>query len=226
MIIPKKLQSFDYYRSKLPLYLQNSEGFEEHFKIWYDFLVGSYDEITESRTDNNGVIGSLEEVLRAINVFSDDFPIENSDMLDKLGSIFGLSRYVNLTYSDSEGLHENESIVLSNDEFLLLIKAQIIKDYFDGSYVQAKEYYENANLFIVTKNDTSPASLLVYLNNIPDSQYSYSENVQKLFLAGKLNIKSMGIKYNYAIQDLNSVLIWKNTDGADVHGWDGGQWAI
>lgn len=214
MILPEKLQDWNYYVNKLPLYLQNSEGFLSHFRIWYDLLVGS--------GEQNGVLGSCEEILNNINVFAEDY-VPNSDMLDKLGNIFGLSRNVKATYNDN-GTTKTEYLTLDDHDFLLLIKAQIIKDYFDGSYVQAKEYYENAGLYIVTKNDDSPATLRVYLNDIPNSDYTYSDNVRKMFLSGMLSIKSMGIMYNYSIQDLNVLLIW---DGTNLtYGWDGGQWAI
>lgn len=216
MLLPEKLMDFKYYRQKLPLYLQNSEGFVEHFKIWYDLLVGQQDEKT-------GVVGSLESVLSKINIFSDDFVNDSSDMLDKLGALFGVSRRLVVTYQNN-GTSTTEELNLDNDDFLYLIKAQIIRNYSDGTYAQANEYYNNAKLFVLTKNDDTPGRVRIYLNDISDSSYSYSDNVKKMFLSGLLNIKHLGIQYLYSIQNLRQILIWDNADSEIT--WDGGQWAI
>lgn len=224
-ILIDKLKSFDYYKQKLPLYLQNSYGFIEHFRIWYDLLVG--------QSNVTGVVGVSDTILDLIGIFDADY-IEKlnvyegsesgtkSDLLDKLGNLFGVKRGVRVTYYNSSNTLVSENITLDNKDFLLLIKAQVIKNYCNGSYLQIKEYYENSGLFIVTKNTTSPATVDIYLNDIPDSKYTYSENVRKLFLSGLLNIKSMGIRYLYSIQSLFDILIWDN----ETKGWDEGAWAI
>ena len=38
-VLIDKLSTFKYYEEKLPLYLQNSYGFKEHFRIWFDLLI-------------------------------------------------------------------------------------------------------------------------------------------------------------------------------------------
>lgn len=223
-VLIDKLKSFDYYKDKLPIYLQNSYGFIEHFRIWHDLLIG--------QSENTGVVGASDTMLDLLDIFSDDYldklnaleDSENgtkSDLLDKLGGLFGLRRGLKVTYiDDTETVSEN--ITLDNKDFLLLIKAQIIKNYCNGTYAQIKEYYEKSGLYIVSKNASSPATLNIYLNNIEGSSYEYSENVKKMFLAGLLNIKSMGIQYNYSIQMLQELLIWDSS----VKGWDQGAWAI
>ena len=59
-IIPQKLQDFEYYKSKIPLYLQNSEGFQEHFRIWYDLLV-------------DGVVKNADILLNMLLIFDKDY---------------------------------------------------------------------------------------------------------------------------------------------------------
>ena len=38
-MIINKLKSWNYYKEKIPLYIQNSYGIVEHFKILFDLLV-------------------------------------------------------------------------------------------------------------------------------------------------------------------------------------------
>ena len=129
-ITPNELKQFEYYVRKCPLYLQNCENFIEHFRIWFDFLVGN--------ASNNGIVGTGDTLLNYMNIFADDYPVNDAtDLLDKLGSIFGLKRNFK-----SGGTVFN----LDNADFLLLIKATIIKNYSNGTYAQMKEFYKQAGL--------------------------------------------------------------------------------
>lgn len=270
-ILPVELQSFSYYKNKLPLFLQNSHGFIEHFQIWYDFLTtqvecsdsllylldifdenyleyirdlpgseahnpqGIFETLnnTEFPTDNIDVESSqyTEYIFRRLNEFefgdssslpsfSEDYG-DKCDILDKLGLIFGVRRNFSCTYIDEDDQIITEEISLNNQEFLILIKAQIIKNYCVGSYSQIKEYYDWAGLQIYMMNGPGQATLSLYL--ISSDEYDYSDNVKKMFLSGLLRIESVGIQYFSKIVTFGDQLKW---DGFGIHEvWDVGVWA-
>lgn len=226
-IIPDQLQSFDYYKDKLPVYLQNSEGFQTHFKIWYDFL-------------KQGVVKNADILLNLLLIFDKNYltylqqldadmsPTSfTCDILDKLGSIFGVTRHFTVEY-EVEGKKVSELLTLDNNDFLILIKAQIIKNYCEGTREQISEYYKTVGLQLYVQTDnTSDATANLYLTTgSGDTQYSYSENVKKMFLGGMLRIESVGIKYQEAFVDISRLLFWDTINAEATNGWDGGEWII
>ena len=226
-IIPDKLQSFDYYKDKLPVYLQNSEGFQTHFKIWYDFL-------------KQGVVKNADILLNLLLIFDKNYltylqqlDVDMSptsftcDILDKLGSIFGVTRHFTVEY-EVEGKKVSELLTLDNNDFLILIKAQIIKNYCEGTREQISEYYKSVGLQLyVQTDDTSDATANLYLTTgSGDTSYNYSENVKKMFLGGMLRIESVGIKYQEAFVDISRLLFWDTINAEATNGWDGGEWII
>ena len=88
-----------------------------------------------------------------------------------------------MTYKNDNDEDVTEDLSLNNEDFLLLIKAQIIKNYCEGTYEQIKGYYNSAGLdvFLITTEDG--ASAHVYLATPPDST-KYSLNVEKMFKSG------------------------------------------
>lgn len=253
-VLHEKLQSFDYYFYKLPSFLQQSEGFVEHFRIWYDILVGMHDV-----RNNTGVVGSADTLFNLLNIFDqeidDNGNIINhyleyvnslpdseegyaSDILDKLGSLFGVKRSFEVTYTNQEGL-QRRCLHLNNHDFLILIKAQIIKNYCNGTYEQIKRYYESVGLFVYITTSTEPATSNVYLISVTnDAVYTPSEDVQAMFFAGLLTIQSMGITYRHALVSLDKLLIWskaaddsqdevlESNGWGDASGENGGTWVV
>lgn len=224
-VLVKDLKNFDYYVKKIPLYLQNDEKFLSHFKIWYEFLIG------EEEKENDGLIGTGDTLLDLFNIYDENYLDKinkyGEDFLNKLANLFNIRRSFSVKYSDGQKEHL-DSITLNNEELLLFIKARIIRNYSDGSYGQMRRFYEKNNLLIFLKWD-SPAAARVYLLKIPGSSEEYSENIQKLFLAGLLNIESMGIIYTYSIQDFDKMLIWDkkiSEETTGYKGWDNGEWVI
>ena len=216
-ILPKELSDFKYYVKKCPLYLQNDENFLEHFKIWFDFMIG--------KANASGCIPVSDTLLSLINVFDYDYINKlnslgegNSDILDKLGSIFNIRR--NLSITD-----ENNTIQLNlnDNDFLLFLKAQIIKNYSDGTYSQMREFYDKSGLEICFDYSGSTNAMVgVFLFNSLD----VSDDVKQLFKAGLLTIQSMGIQYIYSIQDIATLGIWDNESNPAQTGWDGGKWSL
>lgn len=262
-ILNDKLKDFNYYVRKLPMFLQQSEGFIEHYRIWYDMLVGDL----ETKINNTGVVGVADTLFNLLNIFDqtidnngniidnylkfisdlgeqsraeyEDYELDKdyvSDILDKIGSLFGVRRSFELTYTNANGT-QRKYVELNNRDFLILIKAQIVKNYCDGTYEQIKQYYESVGLYVYVTTATIPATSDVYLVNFSGSTaYSPSENVQAMFFAGLLTIQSMGIAYRHAYVSLDRILIWDGFD--NTYGWgedvevmgqimtDGGQWVL
>ena len=222
-IINEKIYNFDYYVKKLPLYLRNSDGFIEHFRIWFDLLTS----VVENSDQILNLINIFdEEYLTRINELDESVEKNKSDFLDKLGAIFNVKRNFSVTYI-SEGSPVIKQLSLDNKEFLLLIRAQIIKNYSDGSYIQMRKFYDSAKLKIYFYSN-SPASVQVYLLNIPGSaDFDYSNNVLDMFYAGLLCIESMGITYAYSQQNYDDILVWADEDELlGYNEWDDGEWAI
>lgn len=235
-LLPNTLTDFNYYKRKLPLYLRNDEAFLSHFKIWFDFLIGEID------NSNDGLEGAGEKLLNLIDIFESDYleklsELENytdnsSDFLDKLGSIFNIRRNFSVSYKpeDSEVIKTFE-LNLNNEEFLLFIKSQIIKNYSDGSYYQMRQFYDSAGLNIYFgSDDNSNAEVRVYL--LDTSVTIYSDNIKHLFNSGLLTIKSMGIGYNHSIQQYSKMLVWDKEVDENYTGWatdnedTAGEWVL
>ena len=232
--LPEKIESFDYYKEKLPLYLQNSYGFLEHFRIWYELL--------KSDKPETSVVNVGNLILYLMNIFDKDFLEtiaglegsgagegdygDTSDILDKLGDLFGVSRTFTCTYVDEHSQTVTEQLNLNNENFLILIKCQIIKNYCEGTYKQISDYYRAAglNVFMFTYA-TDPATCYLYLVEILESD-NYSEDVRTMFLAGMLRIESMGITYVNILTNptVTGFLVW-DTNESDKY-WDEGAWAI
>ena len=226
--VPDKIKSYEWYYNKLPLYLKNSYGFSEHFKIWYELLISG---------DKNGIVNVGDTLLYLFNIFDENFlqTIANlpdsgategncgtvSDFLDKLGYLFGVIRNFSVTYKNDNNENVTEDLSLNNEDFLLLIKAQIIKNYCEGTYEQIKGYYNSAGLdvFLITTEDG--ASAHVYLGATPDST-KYSLNVEKMFKSGLMRIESMGITYTEGVRALDWFLTWDSTKAKEY--WDAGVW--
>lgn len=252
-VLHSKLKSFDYYVNKLPMFLQQSEGFIEHYRIWYDLLVG------EINTNNTGVVGVGDTLFNLLNIFDQKIDdagnitnhyltylnsLPNSDegyaadILDKIGSLFGVKRSFEVQYDNVEGT-QKKYIYLDNHDFLILIKAQIVKNYCEGTYEQIKSYYESVGLYVYVTTSSEPATSNIYLAYFTgDNEYKPSENVQAMFFAGLLTIESMGIVYRRAFVNLDELLLWsKAADESsepvlEERGWsndevgNGGIWVV
>ena len=214
-MLPIRLLDFDFYKDKLPLYLRTSETFLEHFKIWYELLL--------KNDANADVIFSLINIFddNILNIIADmdgsgatdENPYGDvSDMLDKIGELVGVSRRFELSYVNAENVNVKENLVLNNEDFLFLIKAQLVKNNCDGTYEIMEQFYEDIGLTIfVTTSTVYNATANVYMNrrNLRKGYY-FSQDVVKMFLGGLLTIQSLGITYNYYYIDLDYVLYWDN----------------
>lgn len=131
-----------------------------------------------------------------------DYNENVSDILDKLANLFSISRNIKVTYTSNSSTIVEE-LHLNNEELLIFIKSQIIRNYCDGTYEQAMRYYEEAGLTVVLKPDETSGKVDILLNTV-----NMSENIQKLFLSGNLTISHLGIEYLYSAVNLANVLFW------------------
>lgn len=236
-LLPKELRSFRYYERKLPLWLRNDEAFVQHFRLWYELCMGLGDETNNiAIKEFSGIAPSSDLLLYLLNIYSDDFlsivselsDDTNSqfDLIDKLGELFGLKRTFSIDYYDSPSDVEKThlTITLTDSEYITLIKAQIIRNYCNGSYEQILQYYVDANLEIIMINsDEYDASVNAYLNN----NANLTDNIKALFKAGFLTVESLGIHYTYLISDILNTLLWADVNGQkSLKTWDEGVWAI
>ena len=210
-LIPETLQSFEYYKRKLPLYLRQSGNFLEHFRIWYDLLTKT-------------IVTNSESLINLLNIFADDYfdlleEVEGvgkldteSDILDKLGNLFGITRTNNITYIDENNNEQNEILTLTNEDFLIVIKARIIQNYCDGTRKTIQSFYDTLGLddglTIRMLNNPGGSNAYVMMYLVYTKEHAFS-SLDKLFLAGLLNIESMGITYVYSQPIIaDKVVMW------------------
>lgn len=235
-MLSDKLKSFVYYERKLPLYLQNSYGFLEHFRIFYDLLTSD---------SNSSVVPTIDLLFELLNIFDrncteshqesyernlhylnfvNSLPDANdgnsSDVLDKIGNLFGLKRQLSVSINGTEHM-----LNLNNKDFLMLIKCTIIKNYFDGSYSELNHYYQEVCLPVFTLT-SAPARCDMYLISVKDPLYKYSSNVEKMFLSGLLTVESMGIMYTYAITGAQAIAEFDFSGEGFTHNFDYGVFVI
>lgn len=229
-ILPDKFKSFEYYVNKLPLYLRNSYGFIEHYRIWYDLMIGE---------NENGLINVSDTILYLMDIFDDNYLVtirdltdsgstgsidygSKCDILDKIAALFGITRNFSITYYENNE-EIKEELSLNNEDLLLLIKGQIIKNYCEGSYDQIKGYYNDAGLVVYIITAEADATSHIYLAE-PQGSMQYSENVKKMFKSGLLRIESMGITYRDSTTELTGFFKWDSSTSAEL--WDAGVWTI
>lgn len=250
-IVPKELQDFEFYKRLVPLYLQNSYGFMEHFRIWYDLMVGQPLYCSDDLSvDNNLVVSegssvsyTIDMILELLNIFDLNCVYEHKNPFDRNehylnilnqleGSAGGTNSqildYIGLIF----GLKRNFSIVvngtekelnLDNRDFLLLIKCTIIKNFFDGNYRQLMNAYIEAGLPVVL-NTIAPAKCIVILVEQENSNYSLSQDAKDMFNSGLLTVESVGIEYSYYEVNFSNLAIF-DEDNPD-NTFDNGEFVI
>lgn len=234
-ILPSEIANFEYYLRKVPLYLQNSYGFVEHFRIWFNLLTGTKSDGTKTNLFQ-GVVPVADTILDLMDLFSDTFLTKIrdfsdsgsssssdygsiSDILDKIGSLFGMQRTLSISYIPiGQQSQISEEITLNNEDFRILILAQIIRNYCEGTREQIQEYYDSVNLMVLSLDTDISANVESYL--LLGSIVNYSDNVIKLWLSGLLTIDSVGVKYLKMVQNFSTLGIW------DSSNWDTGEWTI
>lgn len=203
-MLNEKLLSLDYYFNKLSMFMSNSYGVKEQFAIIHNILV-SVDSTIDTFFENFNIMS--QDITNVIAPGSNE-----SDVLDKIASIYGVARQFSVSYTDGETQYTDVELNLNNFELLMLIRATIIQNNYSGTYEETIDFYKLIGLtgLITLLNAQDLAECDVYLtpSNI------ITENISKMFLAGLLTLKSLGIKYNHTYIDINNIGVW------DVSEWD------
>lgn len=195
-MIREDLLEFQYYLDRLSMFMKESYGITEQTEIFYR---------------------QLYEVNQQLDFAFTNLDIWNnqnikSEFLDLIGAIFGLRRSFNIEYTyindQQEEINVKKNISLNDNDFLIYIKCQIIKQNFQGTNEELERLYTHY------KNNKQEAGLIdlcfIYILTIGSANCSiyfqnsssFSENIIELFKAGYLTIESMGIKYT---KDVGSI---------------------
>lgn len=225
-ILPEKYATFDYYRKRLPQYLQQSSNFLSHFELWYDLLTGK----SEERL--NGIAPTLDAILFMLNIFDPNYMRYIADLgdygqgedqygtisalLDQIGSIYGVSRNYPFSVTGS-----TDPIQLNNYDYWQVIKTQIVRNNFDGTSEMVHQFYKDSGLKIQQLMTTTPGEATVILIS-SESEYPVSNNIETLFLNGYLTLESLGIKYARTVYATSSFFTFDSTDTNKQ--WNSGVW--
>lgn len=216
-MLTDKLKNWEYYYQKLPLYMRNSYGIQDHFKIVFDVLT---------------LVDNVEdEICKLYDIFADDYETiiakydttnYNFQFLDMLASLYGINRYMNIKY-DKNNKEIRKKLKLTNTELLLFIKCKIIQHQYDGTFSQAKEYYKKIGLPIYLFTSSNSGQVLLYLS----TNANITQNIKDLFYANELTLQSMGIVYQLNEMDLSKIGIWsiKDSSSTDNNTWNKAYWA-
>lgn len=193
-LIDLEIKEFNYYQKKVPLFYQNSYGF-------LDMLRSMFNPLRQG-------IKVMEDLLYGRYIFDNDYSewinmLEGSEegtvssILDHFAEYYGLSRILAVN---------GEELTLTNDELLLLIRAQVIKNNFDGTAKQARQFYSRAlsgynSEIVVATTGSAKAKAYLRIGSLVDKPIT--DNIKKLFLGGYLTIESVGIQYTYEIAEIS-----------------------
>ena len=205
MLLDENLLTFDYYKNLTPMYLQQSYGFLDIFKIYYDLGFAE----NEETTDNLSIIEFIEKLFNSLDVYSKNV---NKDILYKLCNFFGISKNVRVQFYDyTAEKWVTKNLSLTDDELLLYLKCKIIQNRYDGTAKMANDLYDRVGLpiFMVTRTNNE-AYCQVWLLMYDDTQFS--QNIQELFLSGLLTLKSVGVRYSHRIQVATNIALFDSTD--------------
>lgn len=202
-MIKEKYLDFNYYYNSLSTFLKQSYGVKEQFEIFWNAL---------KELDSTG-----DKIFNNLDITDEDYSTtDKDDILNKLAKLFNVNRDFRVEYND-----EIYDLHLSNGELLLLIKAQIIKNNFDGTMEMCKLLYDKAGLPVVMiTEENEHATVSVYLN---ESEANIADNLFHMFMSGLFTIESAGIKYIHVSTDVSKFAVWDSSDTSI--GWDNGVWS-
>lgn len=196
-MIREDLLEFQYYIDRLSKFMQESYGIDEQIRTYHSLL-------TQIDTFYN-------KFLNEVRIFDNAYPDYN-EVLNNLGKIFNCQR--NFTIPVYGNINQPfvvtgyEKVELNNDEYLIYIKTQIIKQNFDGRRSTLRQLYTTFD-----NNKLIPGILdLIFLYTTTDSGSfceirwnieNPSSNLRKLFENGYLTIESMGIQYRRSIENFD-----------------------
>lgn len=212
-MLNQQLTQLDYYLNKLSLFIKGSYGIKEQFTTFFNVLLNIDNTVDDFFTHFSAV---TDAALFAINRLSST----ESDILDKIGLILGVTRRFDVMYVDDDSIQIKKQLNLTNNELQKLIKAQIIRNNFQGSYEELTQFYTWLGLPIYVNNYVDAATVIMTL----DSSIKTTDAEKDMFLAGLFTVKSLGIAYQHHLLPVHNTAIWDNASSTRV--WDVGVWSI
>lgn len=224
-LLSEKVLKDQWYFDQLTLLLRKSYGIKEQIHLYMDVvrlfndkelelfnLLGKYDEETGLWLADIDKINSTD-----IGADEPNSGLNVSDLLDKLGAIFGVQR----RYLDVNG--SNNDFDLNNMLMYCLIYARVVRNNYDGTYKMANDAYQKLKdvsdgviEVSLIPDASAPLTASFYLNSDafyldPETKSGFKlgwnqkqiEYLQKLFLRGYFDIKSTGVKYDKMIKDFS-----------------------
>ena len=182
-MLKEKLLQWKYYQDKIPLYLQNSYGYSEHFKILFDIL-NVYD-------------AEGDKLLQAINITNTGElgTFNCSEILDNFAILYGLNRQMMIN---------NELLTFTDEELLQLILVKIIQINFDGTRKTFLDFY---NRYFTNELHFYTDKYLPYQINVI-SNFTENSNLDKVYkYSDLLFLNLIGVRFNRYTQivDINNI---------------------
>lgn len=205
-MIREDLLEFQYYLDRLSKFMQESYGIDEQVRTFWSLLDqvnayydAFYDELDIFNTQGN-----------------ENHQDPQGKLLDNLGSVFGCKRRFTVcieNQNDSAQSVQGYSFVDLNDEdFLIYIKTQIIKQNFDGRREMLRKLYtsyENGKItpglldlrFLYSTEEEQEGAICTIRWSVDNP----SANLALLFQNGYLTIESLGIRYRRQITNFENL---------------------
>lgn len=187
MLLRTELQTYDFYRKSLSLFMKHTPSIQIRCDMWtnilknvlscadgmFDFLnIFYYEDDKNNYLYNNGY---------ALSDTTENF-------LDKIAAIYGVSRQVVLTenykYDETGNIIINTTpgvvqITLTNRELLILIEATVRKYNFNGTRQGIREIYQGTALFDLNnyQGDNYPIEIQNYIANSKSISFLTSLNI-------------------------------------------------
>lgn len=196
-MVKEKLLQWKYYKDKIPLYLQNSFGYSEHFKLLWNLLC-DYDEegdnfLKAMNITNTGELGTFN----------------CSEILDNFARLYNISFFYDT--NSVRSMNINNQIIAINDTtltFLILVKIAEIN--FDGTRKTFldfyKKYFDGLLSFYIDKYMSNKILVVSNINEGVPLDIIY-QNTNMLF------IDIMGVEYvRTTIDDVTKLALFDNSN--------------
>lgn len=231
-MLSKELKDFNYYKRSLPLYVQSSYGFVDQFEMIWE-LLKKIDDSEDVIANSFGVMSlNVESIKKEIEGGKDLSDIINTDILNTVGELVGLSRYFSFVYKENKVEHviDTETYGGLNDlQFLRYIQIKLLNLKYEGNINSLRKAYRETqigknkhNVPIYYIQSEGPATCDVILVKSGDTYKDFDELEEHMFKAGIYNIESLGIRFNYRVE-LANVGIW-NKEDSDKGKWNLATW--
>lgn len=211
-MLDERLTKLDYYLNKLSLFIKGSYGMKEQFTTFFNVLLSIDNTVDDFFAQFPTVTDKALYVMNSLST-------TESDILDKIGLILGVTRQFDVSYIKDDGTRVKKQLNLTNSELQKLIKAQIIKNNFQGSYEELKQFYTWLGLPIYVNNYIDIATVIMTLDDVA----SNTDAEKDMFLAGLFTVKSLGVMYRHQILPVSNAGVWD--DESSSRFWDMGVWS-